>query len=252
MWLGPNPYSLRITAQSPRPTEIILPTAPTTVPACLPDCEPAKPGKRTSTHNSACPHFAAVKAAGDLGLSQPYPIGSTVEIDGGSHVLAFVVAEPTGAVAPSLNPTDVWVWIEDHHGSDGPRAVNVDRVELLPPIPTNRNALYALMSATDRGGRHDILVRLERQIGDRDRAFKLWDDIDTEVQHYEQVTQARSDLTEELAGANSAIADAYAKLRLLTGSLGDEDLEHAPLLEHYLDVATTAIATAVALGPKKA
>lgn len=228
-----------------------MPTAPTTAPACRPGCMPAQPGKAVSTHEDDCEYAAAVRAAGAAGLGHAFPIGRTVELDwmdGTETAIGFVVAKPDNVDEPNTSETWVWVQREDD-GEIIP--LNADRAKLLPAIPTDDyHALYELIASVRSYQRHSILTRLERQTGDRDRAFRIYDDVESDVRRDELVTAARADLAAALAAADTEIGTALDKLKLLTGDLGDEDLANARLLTHHLGAARISVETAVALGPK--
>jgi hypothetical protein len=69
----------------------------------------------------------------------------------------------------------------------------------ISQIPAEVDGLITLLSDTQPRDRHEIAERLAEQIGDRDKAYKLFDEAEAVVRNGEEIEELRGELAVELA-----------------------------------------------------
>jgi hypothetical protein len=77
-------------------------------------------------------------------------------------------------------------------------------------IPADEVELIRLLESTPAGDRYAICERLEKQLGDQDRAHRLYERAEAEVLHGEACDRLRRQLTKALETAEAELRKAEA------------------------------------------
>jgi hypothetical protein len=83
------------------------------------------------------------------------------------------------------------------------------------PIPTDEVGLLRLIAATPAADRYALCERLEKQLGDIERAHRLYERAEAEVLHGEACERLRAELAEALDAAAAGLAKAERLVSIL-------------------------------------
>lgn len=118
-------------------------------------------------------------------------------------------------------------------------------------IPTDVTDLITLLTSTPARERYEIGNRLVEQLGDRERAYKLFDEAEAEVRNGEEIEELRSSLGSALRVIGAGLDEAK---RLIDQLVSDQvyDVEYAEStaandLRHMVAEASRAVRIAQAL-----
>lgn len=116
-------------------------------------------------------------------------------------------------------------------------------------VPTDLNALVALLGATPPDERAAIHDRLVTQLADRDEAWKIFAAAESEVEHDEEIIRLRAELREALAAAEAGVLRVSGVVNELANIYDVEYAEGAHDLRAFLTDAARMIRAATALNP---
>jgi len=93
-------------------------------------------------------------------------------------------------------------------------------------IPTDLSDLITLLGTTPAGERQEISDRLAEQLGDQERAYKLFDEAETVVRNGEEIEVLRGELGGAIGEALMSIREAEGLIDRLASN-GVYDIEYA-------------------------